>query len=208
MAKQTDWMKIVTPELKHNMQESGRITYINACALREDAIRLFDAKSYPRSAALAILAEEEFSKAFIMLTCAENGRWDSIIFASLRKHSNKQAMSEAMLDYMAWFVDNYKRVIERNRSSFIPMHPAIHPGSEKMNQFIDKAKNIIAKPARDYLKQDAFYVGINENAQVINTPNTVGQEEAEQCLNTSGKFQVVVEIALGRPDAAEKFAQL
>jgi AbiV family abortive infection protein len=200
-------VKSVTPELKRNMQETGHAAYNNGCELREDAITLFYAKRYARAAALAILAEEEFSKAFIMLICAENGRWDSNIFSALRKHSNKQGISEAMLDYWAWFTENHKRVAEFNRFAFVPMQPSIDPGEEKINAITEKARSRFAKPIRDWLKQDAFYVAVNEDGMIVSIPSAIDKARAEQCLKTSEQFQVVIEVLLGNPNAAERFAQ-
>ena len=208
MAKPKEWVKTVTPAFKRDMQESGRAAYANGCGLREDAIALFSAQRYPRAAALAILAEEEFSKAFIMLVCAGNGRWDSNIFMALRKHANKQGVSEAMLDYVAWFNENYKRVAELNQLAVIPMLASIDPGEHKMNEISEKAKSRFFKPIKDYLKQDAFYVSIDENAKVVSIPSAIGNEEAKQCLKASEKFQVITEVLLGESNAAERFAKL
>jgi AbiV family abortive infection protein len=208
MAKPKEWVKTVTPQFKHDMQESGRAAYANGCGLREDAVTLFSAQRYPRSAALAILAEEEFSKAFLMLICAEYGRWDSTIFMALRKHANKQGISEAMLDYLAWFNENYKGVAVLNQFAFIPMSASIDPGEKKINEITEKAKNRFSKPIKDYLKQDAFYVSIDDNGKIISIPSAIGNEEAKQCLKAAEKFQVITEVLLGIPNAAERFAKL
>ena len=96
MDKKSDWVVTVTKELRQDMEITARAAYKNGCNLRQDAIVLFEAGRFPRAAALAILAEEEFSKAFILIISAQQGRWDSTIFKSLRRHSSKQAMSETM----------------------------------------------------------------------------------------------------------------
>jgi len=204
--KQNIWTKAVTPQIKSNMQESAHAAYANGCALLEDALFLVTADRYPRATALAILAEEEFSKAFILLVSAMNGRWDSNIFLSLRKHSNKQGISEAMLDYLDWFKQNYQWVMEINRYTLVQAQPDIHPGDEKMEQLYAKAKSRFAKPIRDYLKQDAFYVSIDEDGKPKSIPNSIGKEDALRYLKDSEKFQVVVEMLLGDPNAAKKYA--
>lgn len=207
MAKQSEWVKAVTAILRADMENSGVAAYRNGSDLREDAVILFAAKRYPRAAALAILAEEEFSKAFIILNCAKNGRWDSNIYLALRKHSHKQAMSEAMLDYLDWFSNNCKRVMALNQSSFVPVQPAIYPGDEEMNRLKEKAVSRFSKPVRDYLKQDAFYVGIDQDGKVTTNPTEIGSDEAEQCLRTCEQFQLVVEVLLGKAGAAERLAE-
>jgi hypothetical protein len=96
VAKQNEWSKIVTPRIKGNMGESARAAYQNGCALHDDALLLFDGERFPRSAALAILAEEEFSKAFILFISVNQGRWDSDIYKALRQHPQKQGIAEGM----------------------------------------------------------------------------------------------------------------
>lgn len=122
MAKQNEWSKIVTPRIKGNMGESARAAYQNGCALHDDALLLFDGERFPRSAALAILAEEEFSKAFILFISVNQGRWDSNTYKALRQHPQKQGIAEGMRAHFDWFVENLKRVMEINRSSPIQHH--------------------------------------------------------------------------------------
>lgn len=208
MAKQGDWTKVVTPQLKSNMEESARAAYLNGCALREDALSLFAVERYPRAAALAILSEEEFSKAFILLICAGGARWDSNIYQSLRKHSNKQGIAEAMRDHFDWFNENYRRVMEMNRFSLVQHQPATIPSKEKMNELIKKAKSRFAKPIKDYFKQDAFYISVDEDGRLKSTPSSIDKGDAQQCLHESEKFKVVTEVLLGDATGAATWAQL
>lgn len=208
MGKKGDWVVQVTPELRQVMEETARATYENGSNLRQDALTLFEACRYPRAAALAILSEEEFSKAFILKICAEQGRWDSNIYKALRRHPKKQGISEAMREYFNWFVDNYKRVMERNRFSFIQMQPSLHPGDEKMDKILSKAKSRFKKPIKDFLKQDSIYVGIDESAKTSSKPDQIGAEEAKICIDESFAFKVITEVLFGDYSNVESWEKL
>ena len=197
MSKKSDWAVPVTPELRQDMEKTSRAAYGNGCSLKQDAITLFEAGRFPRAAALAILAEEEFSKAFMLIICAGQGRWDSNVFKALRKHPEKQGFSEATRGLLDLFVAHNKRVMEMNRCALIPIPLSRYPGHEKMEAIISKAKSRIAKPIKDFLKQDCFYVGYDERAKLSCTPDSIGQKEAQSCLDESEQFKVITELALG-----------
>jgi AbiV family abortive infection protein len=207
VSKQVGWTKVVTPRLKRNIEESAQAAYLNGCLLHEDAMFLFADERYPRAAALAILAEEEFSKAFVLRICAGQSRWDSNIHTALRKHSTKQGIAEAMRDHFDWFNENYRRVMKMNRFSLVQSQPATVPNKEKMTEIINKAKSRFAKPIRDYLKQAAFYVSVDEDAKPESVPNSVGKDDAQQCLDESEKFKFVVEVLSGDTSGATKWSQ-
>lgn len=189
------------------MLAAAQASHSNGCSLREDALLLFRADRFARAAALAILSEEEFSKAFILGICAKDGRWDSNIHLALRTHSNKQGISEAMANYLDWFTDNAMRVAEMNRVTLVSSSPGLIPPQEKMEDLLGTARSRFAKPIRDYLKQDAFYVAIDEDGATKSTPGSVTKSEAEQCLETAETFQLVTEVVLGDPTAGERLAR-
>lgn len=197
MGKNGDWVISVTPQLKSDMEDTARAAYENGNDLRQDALTLYESGRHSRAAALAVLAEEEYSKAFILKICAEQGRWDSNIYKALRKHPEKQGISEAMREYFSWYVDNYKRVMEMNRFAFIPVQPSSYPGDEKMTAILSTAKSRLKKPIKDFLKQDSFYVGIDGSAKILSTPSKIGKAEAKSCLDESLVFKIITEILLG-----------
>jgi AbiV family abortive infection protein len=196
MPQKGDWSVPVTPELRQDMEKTARAAYENACILRQDAITLFEADRFPRAAALAILAEEEFSKAFILIISAGQSRWDSNIFKALRRHPEKQGMSEAMRGYFDWFVGYNKWRVEFNQSALIPIPLSRYPDREKMEAIISSGKSCIKKPIKDFLKQDCFYVGCDEKARLSCKPDSIGQKEAQSCLDQSEQFKVITELAL------------
>jgi AbiV family abortive infection protein len=208
MGSSGDWIKDVTPSLEGNMREAAIAAYRNGLSLREDALILFESERYPRTAALAILSEEEFSKAFILLICINQKRWDSNIFKALRKHSEKQGISEGMRQYFELFVSNYKTVMEMNRFSFIQNTPSHDPSPVELERIVSTAKSRFKKPLKDYLKQDAFYINLSKSAEIISTPCKVGKPEAQECLDESFVFQLITEVALGSGSNVQKWAQL
>jgi len=208
MGEKHDWAVPVTPELRQDMEETARAAYENGLELRQDALKLFEACRYPRAAALAILAEEEFSKAFILKICAQKGRWDSSIYKALRRHPEKQGISEAMREYFNWFIDNYKKVMEMNRFSFVQAQPSLYPGNEKMDIILSKAKSRFKKPIKDFLKQDSIYVGISKSAKISSTPDQIGIKKAKVCLEESLVFKVITEVLFGDYSNVESLEKL
>ena len=195
MSKKSDWVVPVTPELRQDMEETVRAAYENGCSLRQDAITLFEARRFPRATALAILAEEEFSKAFMLIICAKQGRWDSNIFKALRRHPEKQGISEAMRGYLDWFIASNKRIMDLNRFALIPIPLSRYPDHGTMEVIISKGKSCLEKPKKDFLKQDCFYIGYDERAKLSCTPDSIGQKEAQSCLDQSEQFRVITELA-------------
>ena len=146
MGKKRNWVDQVTPELMRDLEETAHAAYINGSNILQDAEILFKAVRYPRASALAILAEEEFSKAFILKNCAIQGRWDAAVYNGLRKHSQKQGISVFLREYVRWSVDNHTKVMKRNQYSFIQMQPSMYPGDEYLNENLKKGKLYLKKP--------------------------------------------------------------
>jgi len=122
MGKKSNWSDKMTPALRIAIQRVAHASYLNACELIKDAMVLRREGRYARAGALTILSEEEFSKAFILLVCLEQNRWDSVIVDALRKHPEKQGVANGMREYMAWLVENYERVMKMNR---LPLFPSL-----------------------------------------------------------------------------------
>ena len=79
MKKDQAWNVNVDGPVHNNIQDSAKAAYLNGTALIEETRILFEATRYARASALAILAQEELGKAFILLMCAQDQRWDSAI---------------------------------------------------------------------------------------------------------------------------------
>lgn len=196
-AQGSEWAEVVDQELYVRLVESAQAAYENACALIGDAKALFSAERFPRAGALAILAEEEYAKSFVLCICARDRRWDSAIFQSLTDHGPKQAISQAMLAYWQWLQTNLRRVAELNRFSFIPAQPSLFPSQAEWNEIVNNARTSnIKQRKRDKLKQRFFYVGIGRNGHVIHRPSTLSKQAASECIDAASTFKTVTEYAL------------
>jgi len=180
MKKNGDWAKELTPQLKANMRESIKESFNNGESLLEDAEILFKNKRYSRSAALAILSEEEFSKSFILTICLGQGRWDSNIYKALKTHSSKQGISEAVIAHYRWATDNIKKVDAINKVSFLNHEPAVIPDEKKLNELKDIVSSRFKKPIKDHKKQNSFYVSVDKNAKILSTPSDISELDALQ----------------------------
>ena len=176
------------------MLKSADACYSNACDLLADATMLSASSSWPRAAAMAILAEEEFSKAFMLRICADQGRWDSNIYNALRKHSSKQGISQALREWLELVVPNALRIEEMNKHAFIQSQPSMFLTSNDLGPILDRARKTLAKSSRDFLKQDALYVGIDESASTTSTPRTTTQAVAEACIGEARKFRAGLDL--------------
>ena len=197
MGKKGYWVVQVTPEIRRDMEKTAHAAYKNGSNLRQDAVTLFDACRYPRAVALAILAEEEFSKALILQASAEQGRWDSNLYKALHKHPEKQGIVEGIMAHAIWFVGHAKFIERLNRVSLVQVRPSTHPGNKEMEEILSKVKSYFKKPIKDKLKQNSIYVGIDKSGKIASKPDQIGKEEAEACLNKSYKMNVITEVAFG-----------
>ena len=123
MANRETWVATVDDTLITNLITSAEKSYLNACDLLDDAHVLFDSQRYSRANVVAILAEEEFSKAFILIVCAQIRRWDSEIYRALKSHTHKQAIVKTMLQYIEWFKEKNAFILEYTEVS----HKSITP---------------------------------------------------------------------------------
>jgi len=198
--KNNEWIDTMTPLLKKNMAQASEEAYKNGCSLIDDAMILFKANRYARTTALSVLAEEEFSKAFILTICQEQDRWDSTIFKSLTRHSEKQGIAEAMRSYFEWFLNNFKNIMESNRNSAIPAQSAIYPGEAFMEKNLGMARSRFKKPIKDYMKQEGFYVGVTRKAEIKSLPSSISESHAKLTLEEANTFKIITEISVGNYD--------
>ena len=159
-------------ELRRNMEETARAAYENGSSLIKDALTLFEAGRFPRAAALAILAGEEFSKSFMLINCAMYNRWDSAIFNALFTHAKKQAFSESLMDFLELCDTRNRRINQINQCQLIPIPFSKYPSKEKIEEVISKGKSRIKKPIKDFLKQDCFFVRCDDRKRHCNVSRT------------------------------------
>jgi AbiV family abortive infection protein len=194
MSKKGDWSVPVTSELRRNMEKTARAAYENGCSLIKDAVILFEVGRFPRAAALAILAEEEFSKSFMLINCAIQSRWDSAIFNALFRHAEKQAFTESMRDFLELCDTRNKIINQINQCQLIPISFSKHPSKEKIEEVISRGKSRIKEPIKDLLKQNCFFVRCDMKATLQCKPDLIGQKEAQSCLEESEEFRKITEL--------------
>lgn len=197
--KQTGWKKTVDARLMLDLEKTAQAAYENGCELSKDARLLFDAHRYSRATALAILAEEEFCKAFTLKQSALNRRWDSTIYNALHNHANKQGLAEAVVNYIDWEEEEAQRL-----GGFRSEYPDV----SKSTEIVAAAKERSHKRVKDKLKQDALYVSIFKDGKINSLPTEITKEDAESCLLFTEKFQDKVSLLFGDQDALERFFKL
>jgi AbiV family abortive infection protein len=196
--KKTEWVAEVTEDLRNKLLASSVAAYESACSLLSDAKILQGAGRYARAGALAILAEEEFAKSFVVCICAGERRWDSEVLVGLRDHGRKQAISQAMLDYWKWVQENMAAVEKMNRFSLTKTTPSVMLSPGDMDALLRRVeKEHVKKRTRDVLKQRMFYVAIGQSGSVIHDPKSITESMAAQCLEATTAFKTISEIALG-----------
>lgn len=137
--------------------------------------------------------------------CAGQGRWDSNIYDALRKHSSKQGISQALREWLELVVPNALRVKEMNEHVLIQSQPSMFLASSDLDPIMDRARKTLAKSSRDFLKQDALYVGIDEYASTTSIPSTTTQAVAEACILEARKFRAGLDLMSGDVRALDEW---
>lgn len=196
-AQRSEWISVVDDERHMRLIKGAQAAYENACSLIADAKVLLAAERFSRAGALAILAEEEYAKSFVLCVCARDRRWDSVIFQSLTDHGAKQAISQAMLAYWEWLQINLRRVAALNRFAPLPIQSALFPSQAEWDSMVESARALnIKKRQRDKLKQRFLYVSIGREGNVVHRPATLSKQAASECIDVASTFKVVTECAL------------
>jgi AbiV family abortive infection protein len=163
MSERKLWTDIVTPELKSAIHQAALASYANACELMKDAKILWRENRHARSGVLIILSEEEFSKAFILLICAQQNRWDSVIFDALLRHPEKQGIAEGMREY-------YNGAMKMSQFSSVPITPAILPDQERFEELTTNAKKVIKHQKKKNTSNHYCTLGLIEKEKSFVTP--------------------------------------
>ncbi|MBI1824227.1 MAG: AbiV family abortive infection protein [Nitrospirae bacterium] len=154
--------------------------------------------------ALCILAQEEFAKAFLLhLVCEGIVPWTDKVRESLRNHRHKQLLGIIM----EWLSPSHDEFIARIRmkpgDATLPAHVA-----DAMKLYVEKVQpqgHISCPPApsdlivksvadgdRDKKKQDALYVRLSENGEVISVPTQVTAEMVDEELERTKRLSDLV----------------
>lgn len=182
------WYAEFNDELGHNLLNTIEITVQNANGLLDEANILYDKSKFARSAALAILAEEEYAKSILLKECIQAKTWNSFYYKILKQHAEKQATSE----YVSFLLLKIKEILERNRFQMIPLPTGsyIFPGSPELEKFkTTLQKNTIKKKKRDIYKQSMFYSNIGKTGILTKSPQEISAKEAAICIDNTAKMK-------------------
>ncbi|UCV14163.1 AbiV family abortive infection protein [Quatrionicoccus australiensis] len=190
----SEWVSTVDDNLSAKLKEASLLSYANACSLLDDAATLYSANRFPRAAALAILAEEEFSKSFVLCVSVQEKRWDSALLRGLRDHAPKQAIAKAMRTYAEWVKINEQRVAAMNQYSLIPALSSRIPTDEEMSEMFEEIKTThIKRRSKDRQKQNFLYVAIARDGSTSNNPSSTTKDESKSHLDSTQEFKLISE---------------
>ena len=174
-------MKIGMEIDKNRLSRAMSACVENGQRLHQDAEWL-GTDSSATMVALCILAQEEFAKAFLLhLVCEEIVPWTSKVRESLRNHRHKQLLG-LIMEWLSPSDDEFfARTRMRPGNTSLPAHVA-----DAMKLYVEKVQpqgHISCPPAasdpmaksvadgdRDKKKQDAIYVRLADDGDVISIP--------------------------------------
>lgn len=192
-------MKNEMDKHKNVLLNSMRACVENGLRLHQDAELLSTDRS-PTVVALCILAQEEFAKAFLLQLVREGIiPWSAKVRDSLHNHSLKQLIGFIM-EWLRPSDDEWATRIEKIPGvSIFPVNVA-----DAMKLYVKKVqpkRHITCPPApsdpiaksvadgdRDKIKQDALYVKLSEDGDVISVPAQVTPETVEAELDKTKRL--------------------
>lgn len=181
MAKST--ASVVDPPA-NALRESAAKARANGSGLLGDARLLFEAKRYARATALAILAEEEFMKSFLLDNASLQGRWDLELYEALSKHGIKLGLADGLRKMVRML---------RPASNVITQHAALHlPSDDDLESLAKSVREASKKNDMNYLKQNAFYVGVERNGVCSSTPDDLSEADVLNCLMSAEGMRALV----------------
>jgi AbiV family abortive infection protein len=179
----------------------------NGGRLSEDAEMMLDWERFPSAYALAVLAEEEYAKAFL-LTLVDAGAlpWSRDVRRALRDHICKQ-LAAVILDYLSPDMDEFLRRYDLSKiGERQPIFPsdvldAIHVICHERlprewgrwwegpsDRPLDHRVSSIADGRLDAEKQDAIYVRVGKAGEVASTPEQVSPQMAKTELERTKRI--------------------
>lgn len=175
----------------------------NGQRLHQDAEWLGTDRS-ATTVALCILAQEEFAKAFLLhLVCEGIIPWTAKVRKSLRNHQHKQLMG-LIMEWLSPSDYEFNARIGKGPGDFtFPAHVA-----DAMKLYVEKVQpqgHISCPPAasdpmaksvavgdRDNMKQDALYVRLSDDGDVVSVPTQVTPEMMEAELDRTERLSKLV----------------
>lgn len=186
----------------------------NGHRLVADAELLRDFERHPTAFAVAVLAEEEFAKAFLLVLVSEGViPWTPEVRRSLYSHECKHLIGVVVEWLGPPWEEQHRRLrafIPEEKAPAIPRDVAVainilrHEKIERMRTGYawpdpedDGLSRKIAEGLRDRAKQRALYVGVTQTGWVESLPNKVTREEATAELERAKQYGAFAEDAFG-----------
>jgi len=179
----------------------------NGDRLTDDSGLLLECERYPSSYALALLAQEEYAKAFLLcLVSAGALPWSAQVKRALHDHVCKQ-LASVILDYLSPDIDEFLRRHDLVRlGEKRPIFPndvldAIHVICHERlprerdrwwlhsnDRPLDRRITSIADGRLDGDKQDAIYIRLSKTGDVIAQPGQVASQAAREELERAKRI--------------------
>lgn len=174
---------------------------------------------------LSMIAQEEFAKAFLLILVKEDTiPWSPQLFRALHDHACKQLVG-ILIDYLVpeWeTIEQLKEVVSADVALDGRLPPAVASAlnilrHEKMRRWesnnwdwaeppeYDPEVTHIAKGSRDRLKQDALYVRLGRDGQVLSVPGEVISEDADAENKRAHRYRSSVESLSRQGDSRSAF---
>lgn len=176
----------------------------NGTRLFEDAKYLVEYGRFPTARAIAILAQEEFAKAYLLRLVADGAIPDcDEVVRACRDHVCKHLVSVIMLHLYVPIEDIGARVAAWSKPRIVPTFPSKvadainilchekllrwnNPYSTGLDDYdYDDFAKRVWKGAVDRAKQDVLYVSVGKAGLVLRTPICTGEEAEAEILTTS-----------------------
>jgi AbiV family abortive infection protein len=192
------------------LQDTLKIVVANAARLFEDATLLEEWERYPTAYALAVLAQEEYGKAFLVHLAADHGvPWTPELEKATRNHLCKQLVA-LVLEYVSRkdFFDLIEEPDRFRGASTLPGHVLsaieiiVH---EHMRHYsraewsegaqVHPVANRIARGVLDREKQTGFYVYVGSDGRIRRAPGMISasrcREELARTERVSNSFYLL-----------------
>ena len=197
-------MNTKTPTYKSHLSQAMKACVENGQRLHQDAEWLGSDRS-ATAVALCILAQEEFAKAFLLHLVFEGIiPWSDKVRESLRNHKHKQLIG-LIMEWLSPSDDAYSaRIAMEPGTATIPLHvvDAVMLYVEKVlplahvfypSAAIDPIAKNVADGDRDKAKQDALYVRLSQDGNVLSVPSPVAPETVEAELERTKRLSYLVD---------------
>lgn len=209
-------------------QEAIRACVKNGSRLLQAADRVHEWDHYGTAYALAVLAQEEFAKAFLLYLVQDSAiPWSKEIRKAVRDHKCKHLLS-LLMDYLAargeeWWAKYGSRstiaepvALPNNVLAVINLFR-----HEKIGKMEDRGWDVldpgdyspetkqVADGIVDQSKQSAIYVNVGGNGEVLATPDSVSSSQAVRELERGKRVEELAsDLASGFISAFREYAKM